>query len=140
YLCREIVPRLRAATTYPVCVEIVGDGASARLRQVAADAGVNLMGALPGLRSTYEKTTAVLIPVRAGGGTRIKILEAFSYGRPVIISRVGAEGIEATGGREILFAETPDEFASECVRLIEETDLSEHVSAHALRLVSERYS
>jgi hypothetical protein len=57
FLCRDVAPRLRMATAQPVHVEIVGGGAPARLRQAAADAGVDLMGALPDLRSTYEKTT-----------------------------------------------------------------------------------
>lgn len=140
FLCREVVPHLRAASAYPIDLLIVGGGASARLREASVDAGVTLMGALPTLSSSYEQATAVLVPIRAGGGTRIKILEAFAYGRPVISSRVGAEGIDAADGREILFAETPEDFATACVRLMEETDLSERLSAHALRLVSERYS
>jgi glycosyltransferase involved in cell wall biosynthesis len=140
FLCREVVPRLRAASAHPIELQILGGGASVRLRQAAVDAGVTLMGAMPSLRSSYERATAVLVPIRAGGGTRIKILEAFSYGRPVVSSRLGAEGIDAADGREILFAETPDDFATACVRLIEETDLSERLSTHALRLAFERYS
>src|SRR5262249_42927225 len=84
YLCGEIVPRLRRRARRPFTVRIVGTGASARLREAAERAGIAMDDAVPDMRPCYARSAAVVVPVRAGGGTRIKILEAWSYRRPVL--------------------------------------------------------
>jgi len=83
---------------------------------------------------------AAIVPVRAGGGTRIKILEAFSYERPVVSTAIGAEGISATAGVDILLGDTAEEFAARCADLIGNPDLACHLAGNAFGLVTRTYS
>ena len=80
------------------------------------------------------------MPLRAGGGTRIKILEAFSQHRPVVSTGIGAEGLDVRQERELLLADTPDDFAAQCLRLIHDTELSASLTGRAARLLDERYT
>jgi glycosyltransferase involved in cell wall biosynthesis len=68
------------------------------------------------LNTLYGKTQIVCCPIRTGGGTRIKIIEAASYGKPVVSTRVGAEGLEFEDGTEILLRDEPHQFADEALR------------------------
>ena len=77
---------------------------------------------------------------RAGAGTRIKILEAFAYRRPVVATRIGAEGLEVEDRRHLLLADSAEEFTEACLRLVNERSLSEQLADAAHRLVSHEYS
>jgi glycosyltransferase involved in cell wall biosynthesis len=140
HLCRDIVPRLRELLRRPFEVEIVGGDASARLREAASASGVRLAGAVPAMDPFYSKADAVLAPIRAGGGTRIKILEAFSYRRPVVTTTAGAEGLDARHERDLLVGDGAGEFAVACARLVEDRELSLRLSENAFRLVEQSYS
>jgi hypothetical protein len=78
-----------------------------------------------------------MVPIRAGGGTRIKILEAFGYGRVVISTTLGAEGIAAKDGREILIADNADDFAQAAWRLVNEAGLAAALIGNGRRTVME---
>ena len=118
----------------------MGDGASERLRRIAGEAGVRLAGRVPAVAACYASAAVVVVPLRAGGGTRIKILEAFAYRRPVVSTSIGAEGLAARDGQEILIADTPAEFAHACVRLIGDRELAEQLSRNAFDLAVRCYS
>src|SRR5262249_56848850 len=79
-------------------------------------------------------------PVGAGGGTRIKLLEAFSYARPVVATTVGAEGIEVTHGAELLLADAPDNFAARCAELMNAPALRRRLAERALAFVTAAHS
>lgn len=140
YLCREIVPLIRQLSPCPVSFEIVGGGASPRLRKIAADTGVSMAGPVPAVAACYESAAAVVVPLRAGGGTRIKILEAFSYQRPVVSTSIGAEGLAVRDGREILIADTAAGFAHACVSLVTNRELRELLSKNAFDVALRSYS
>ena len=140
YLCREIAPLIRTRSATPFALEIAGPGATPKLRQAAAEANAILRGAIPAVDEAYGRAGAVLVPVRAGGGTRIKILEAFSYRRPVVSTPVGAEGIDARNEQEILIADTPEGFAEASARLIADSALRSRLAASAYDLVRRCYS
>lgn len=91
------------------------------------------------IREAYGQADAVVVPLRAGGGTRIKILEAFAHERPVIATRLGAAGLAAEAGRHYLPAETPAEFAAQAARLAEEPGLYDRLVSAAGELVRARY-
>ena len=134
HLCRDIVPRLRQMTSMPFGLDIIGGGASGRLREAAAAADVDLRGAVRDLEPWYEQSSVVVTPIRAGGGTRIKILEAFSRCRPVVSSSLGAEGLDVHDGREIVLADDPDCFSDACQCLMHDRERAHRMvqSAHAL--------
>jgi glycosyltransferase involved in cell wall biosynthesis len=120
-------------------LEIVGGGESHPLQRLT-DAGVRLIGSVADVRPYYERAHCVIAPLRAGGGTRIKILEAFSYGRPVVATAIGVEGIEAIAGEHLLCGDTPAEFAQHCLRVLGDPELSQHLCANALTLLRASYS
>jgi glycosyltransferase involved in cell wall biosynthesis len=120
-------------------VDIVGNGVTDEVRRAAAAAGA-VRGWVRDVRDCYRDPDAVVVPIRAGGGTRIKILEAFSYRRPVVSTSIGAEGIDARDQEEILIADTPERFVQACVRLITEGELRERLTRNAFDLVVRSYS
>ena len=74
-----------------------------------------------------------MVPLRQGGGTRLKVLEALALGTPVISTSKGIEGLNLLPGRDVLIADTPAEFAMQTVRLLESPALREQLSAHGRR-------
>jgi glycosyltransferase involved in cell wall biosynthesis len=140
YFGARVLPLIRQSANCPVEVRVAGHGASTRLRAVAREAGVELVGLVPDLAPTYHAADVVIVPIRAGGGTRIKILEAFAHGRPVVASTLGAEGIDALPEQHLLIADTSDGFADCCLRLSQDESLRERLIANALALVRRAYT
>jgi glycosyltransferase involved in cell wall biosynthesis len=140
YFGSEILPHIRRLTRSDFAVNIVGKGASPRLRRIAVDCGMQMIGEVPDIAPWYQNSTAVVAPVRAGGGTRIKVLEAFSHRRAVISTSIGIEGIDAIDDEHVLIANTPEAFAERCVRLMADRGLRDRLAENAFSLVSHRYS
>lgn len=84
--------------------------------------------------------TAMIVPIRFGGGTRVKIGEAFARRIPVVSTRFGAFGYEVIDGRELLLGDTPSEFANACVRVFREAGLAERLTAQASVLYRRKYA
>jgi glycosyltransferase involved in cell wall biosynthesis len=82
----------------------------------------------------------VVVPLRTGGGTRIKLLEAFAHGVPVVASPVAATGLDVTHCRHLLIAESPDQASAAVERIITEPDLAASLVAAAGRLIRDRYT
>ena len=140
FFCTEILPRVRAAAGQPVRVLIAGSNPSARVRALAREREVLIAGAVPDLARFYRAADAVVVPLRAGGGTRIKVLEAFSYRRPVVSTTVGAQGIEASPGTHLLIGDTPQTFAEQCLRLIRAPGLGKTQAARAFQFVKAHHT
>ena len=140
YFCTRVLPLVRQLASCPVEVTVVGPGVTAHLSDVARNSGVHLAGFVPDLAPAYQAADTVIVPLRAGGGTRIKILEAFAYGCPVVASTLGAEGIDALPEQHLLIADTPESFAECCLRLMQDRLLRERLAANALALVRRAYS
>jgi polysaccharide biosynthesis protein PslH len=98
---------------------IVGRNPPPKVRELASLPAIEVTGTVKDVRPYYREAVASLVPLRVGGGSRLKILEAMAAGVPVISTRLGAEGIEVQDGENILFAETGDEF---CRRVSEICD------------------
>jgi glycosyltransferase involved in cell wall biosynthesis len=135
WFCSAILPLIARDARVPFEVDIVGAGAA----DLAAP-GARLLGAVPDLQPVYDAAHAVVVPLRAGGGTRIKILEAFSYGRPVVATPMGIEGIDAVPDEHALVAESAEAFAAACVRLMSDWELGERLARNATELWACRYS
>jgi glycosyltransferase involved in cell wall biosynthesis len=101
---------------------------------------VEVAGFVEDLRPSLAAAAAVIVPLRLGGGTRLKILEAMAMERPVVSTTVGAEGIEVAGGRELLLADEPERFAAEVRRLLDDPALGSRLGRSARALVAARYS
>jgi len=79
------------------------------------------------------------VPLRIGGGTRLKILEAMALGTPVVSTRKGAEGLDVTDGENILIADTAAGFVDAVLSLLDDSGLRARLAANARRLVETRY-
>jgi glycosyltransferase involved in cell wall biosynthesis len=100
---------------------------------------VTLSGYLDDVRPTVAQSWICVVPLLAGGGTRLKILEAMALGTPVVSTVKGAEGLEVVHGEHALIADTPGDFAAQIVRLMKEPTLREKLVCNARRLVEEKY-
>lgn len=140
FLCTDILPILRQITTQPFRVQIVGAQPDATLKKLDNGGDIEMVGPVPDLAPYYGKAGAAVAPLRAGGGTRIKILEAFSYALPVISTCIGAEGLEVSDQDNILLADTPQAFAMECRKLLEDPILRRQIGEAGHSLFQHRYT
>lgn len=129
-LLEGVLPRVRAMRSAPFELHVIGRGAppwlAARLR---ATRGVVYHGPVPDLTPHYADADAVVAPLRAGGGTRIKLLEAFAWEVPVISTPLGAFGLDVAHERHLVLADDEDALAHACARFIDDpTSASELVS------------
>jgi glycosyltransferase involved in cell wall biosynthesis len=139
YLCQSILPILRAQAPL-TRVRIVGQGASPALLALARHEDIDMVGMMPDVTPEYVRAGIVIVPLRAGSGTRIKILEAFSFRRPVISTSIGAEGLDVEHEKHLLIADTPEEFAGACVRLMKDAGLREKLVENAAAFLAAEHA
>lgn len=100
---------------------------------------ITVTGYVPDLTPYLQASALVTVPVRAGGGMRVRILEAFARGTPVVTTTIGLEGIEAEIGRDVLVADTAEDLAAEVVHLLRDPSLQVCLAQNARRLAEEKY-
>jgi glycosyltransferase involved in cell wall biosynthesis len=140
WFAEKVLPLVRRRAKKRVVVRIVGREHPPLVSALASRPGVDFVGYAPDLLEWYARCRLVVVPIRAGGGTRIKILEAFAMRRPVVATTIGAEGIDARDGEHLLLADDRRAFAASCARLIDDPALGERLTAGAFALVSARYT
>jgi glycosyltransferase involved in cell wall biosynthesis len=138
YFCREILPLVRQEEP-EATFTIVGRSPTPAVRRLAAECAVEVTGRVEDVRPYLAKATVYVVPLRIGGGTRLKIFEAMSAGRAVVSTKIGAEGLPAEDGRHLLLADDPPSFARAVVRLIRDAGAREQIERDARALVTERY-
>jgi sugar transferase (PEP-CTERM/EpsH1 system associated) len=137
YFYREILPLIREMIQ-PVELRIVGADPSPEILKLTAP-GLHVTGRVEDVVPYYQESTVCVVPLRAGGGTRLKILEAMALGRPVVSTSIGCEGLDVIDGEHLLIADTPERFARQTVRLLRDCHLAEYIRANARKLVEARY-
>jgi glycosyltransferase involved in cell wall biosynthesis len=115
----EVLPQLRGQV--PVAVDVVG----APPRKLAGAAEVVLHGRVPSVQPFYERAHAVIVPVLYGSGTRLKVIEAMAYRRPVVATTMGAEGLPIRAGGDYFQADDPQAFAGALRRLARQMELGD---------------
>lgn len=120
---------------------IAGSDPVKAVRALNEVAGVNVTGTVPDLRPYYRDALAAIVPLRDGGGTRLKILEAMAAGVPVISTKMGAEGLDLEPGRDILMAQAdePTEWVAHLKWLAEAPEERAKIVARGMHLVKTRY-
>jgi glycosyltransferase involved in cell wall biosynthesis len=134
-----ILPRIREEIPR-VALTVVGRSPTPRLRAAAAGAGVKVTGTVDDIRPHVAEAAVYVVPLRIGGGTRLKIFEALAMGKAVVATTVGAEGLPLIPGDHFLQADDPAEFARAVVSLLRDPVQRRSLGAAGRRLIEERYS
>jgi polysaccharide biosynthesis protein PslH len=138
HFVQDIWPRIAKANPEARC-KIIGGRPPPSLLALAGPR-VELTGFVPDLRPHLAAAAAVVVPLRLGGGTRLKIVEAMAMGKAIVSTTLGAEGIETVPGRDILIEDQPVAFADAVSRLLAEPGVAAHIGQSARRLAVERYA
>jgi len=121
YFCRQMWPTILAASP-GARFQIVGRNPHPRV-QALKSSSVEVTGTVPSVPEFLRSATVVVVPLRIGGGTRLKIFEAMAMGKAVVSTTIGAEGLDVTPGRDLILADDPERFAAAIIDLIRDSAL-----------------
>ena len=138
FFCRDVLPLIRAEEP-GVRLSIVGRAPTPAVKRLAEDAGVQVTGRVDDVRPYMRDAAVYIVPLRIGGGTRLKIFEAMAMGKAVVSTTVGAEGLPVASGEHVLLADEPRTFCRAVVRLLRDVDRRRQLERAARTLVVERY-
>jgi glycosyltransferase involved in cell wall biosynthesis len=139
YFADAILPHIRREVP-TVSLAVVGRRPSARVKAIAEQAGMLVTGTVDDVRPYMGEASVYVVPLRAGGGTRLKIFEALAMEKAVVSTTVGAEGLALTSGREFVAADDPQAFAREVVSLLNDPARRRTLGQAGRHLVETRYS
>ena len=140
YFCAEILPLVKERVP-DVQLNIIGRSPGPVLERFGAnDPAVNVLGFVDDIREHMGRAAVYVVPLRVGGGTRLKILDAMAMGKAVVSTTVGAEGLELGEGKNIVLADTPGDFADRVVELLENDGLRDSIERNARATAEARYS
>jgi glycosyltransferase involved in cell wall biosynthesis len=137
YFINEIFPRILASRPDMVFY-IVGAGATDELKRLAGPTVV-VTDTVPDVRPYVHDAAVFVVPLRMGGGTRLKVLEGLSMAKAVVSTSVGCEGIDVVHGQHLLVADDPQGFADAVLKLSTDTELAGRLGRHGRTLVEEGY-
>jgi len=132
YFCSQIWPRILAE--FPGAIfQIVGRNPFAKVQRLAS-ASIEVTGTVPSVAEYLEKASVVVVPLRIGGGTRLKIFEAMAMGKAMVSTSIGAEGLAVEGGRDLFLADDAASFADAVILLLRDAALRHRIEQAAVRL------
>ena len=138
WFCDEVFPRIQE--THPTVVfEIIGRGIPESISKRSSN-NINVVGFVDDIRPYMRRATVMVVPLRIGGGMRVKILDSLAMGKAVVATSVGCEGIAVTSGRNIVVADSAAEFAQRTSELLRDSRLRNSIGTAGLRLVESKYS
>jgi polysaccharide biosynthesis protein PslH len=137
YLHREVWPLVERSHPH-ARLKIVGQHPTPEVKTYAGP-HIDVTGKVDDLRPHLASSACTIVPLRIGGGTRLKILESMAMARPVVSTTLGAEGIEARSGKEILLGDNPQTLAAHIGRILDNPALGAELGARGRALVEERY-
>ncbi len=125
YFCSEIWPAIKAEVPR-ARFRIVGRNPDRRVQKWASDSNANsieITGRVPSVVEHLHESSVVIVPLRIGGGTRLKIYEAMATAKAVVSTTIGAEGLDVHHGRDIMLADNPRSFAQAVIMLLRDTEM-----------------
>lgn len=137
FFVHEVFPRVRAALP-GARLRLVGRRGG-ELDDLADTPGVELVGEVPDIGPELRSADAIVVPLRYGGGTRVKVLEAFAYRVPVVSTNVGCEGLDTRAGTHLLVADDPVGLANACISVVQDPALRVALTDAAFALFHERF-
>jgi polysaccharide biosynthesis protein PslH len=139
YFTDKIMPLIKKIIP-EVTLTVVGrDPHPALIKLSKRDSSIVVTGKVGDVRPYMDRAAAYIVPLRIGGGTRLKIYEAMAMEKPIISTTIGAEGLPVRSERDLLLADTPADFASAVVRVLKDEQLASRLSHHAARMVREQF-
>jgi glycosyltransferase involved in cell wall biosynthesis len=136
---RCFAPRLRTRGV-PAHVTWVGRATDAERREFSRVEGLTLTGYVDDIRPYVARAACYIAPLRVGGGTRLKLLDAWAMGKAIVSTTIGAEGLGARHGETMLLADTADAFADAIASVLRDEALRRRIGAAARREAEERFS
>jgi glycosyltransferase involved in cell wall biosynthesis len=138
YFVREILPLLRHARPDLECT-FVGRSPPMDIQRLSDTPGVHITGTVDDVRPYVDRAAVYVAPLRIGGGSRLKILEALAMGRAVVSTTVGAEGLDVIHDHHVLLADDPCAFAASVLQLLDCPERCGRLALEGRRLVEECY-
>lgn len=139
YFCEDILPKL-LKTIPDIQLTVIGKQPDTPVAQeIAKHPNVKLAGLVEDIRPDVDAAAAYIVPLRIGGGTRLKILDALSMSKAIISTSVGCEGLDVEDGKTIVIADTPDAFAQAIVKVLAEPVWADTIGQQGRQLVESRY-
>ena len=139
FLLRDIWPTVRAGDP-SASLRLIGRGAPADRVRYDAEPGVTTLDYVPDIRPPLAEARCCIVPIRIGGGTRLKILDAWAMGRAVVSTSIGCEGLAATDGENILIRDTPDALAGAVLQVLRDPQLRARFERNGRRIATEMYN
>jgi glycosyltransferase involved in cell wall biosynthesis len=137
YFSKEVFPLIQR-TLPDIKLLIVGVNPPPRILQLESES-IHVTGKVKDVLPYYQRSSACVVPLRAAGGTRLKILEAMALGRPVVSTSIGCEGLDVENEKHLLVADRPDRFSEQVIRLLVDRDLYDRIVANARQMVVAHY-
>jgi len=138
YFTQRILPHI-VRQRPDVTFTIVGMGPPKEVVQLAGP-NVQVTGAVPDVRPYAERAEVVVVPLRMGSGTRLKVLDGLAVGKAIVSTSLGCEGIRVTAGENLLIADDPSTFAQAVLRVLHDPSLRERLGQNGRELVQREYS
>lgn len=138
FFCHDVLPLIRAEEP-GVTLSIVGRAPTPTVLRLAQEHHIQVTGRVDDVRPHMREAAVYIVPLRIGGGTRLKIFEAMAMEKAVVSTTVGAEGLEISNGEHVILADEPRHFAQEVVCLLRDRDRRRRLERAARALVVERY-
>jgi glycosyltransferase involved in cell wall biosynthesis len=139
YFTEQIMPRIKRSVPNLTLTVVGRNPYSSLIALSQRDPSVMVTGRVDDVRPYMERAAAYVVPIRIGGGTRLKIYEAMAMAMPIVSTTIGAEGLPVRDERELLLADTPADFAAAVVRLLTEQDFAQAMGSRAAAVVREQF-
>jgi glycosyltransferase involved in cell wall biosynthesis len=139
YYTEQILPIVRRSIPDATLTVVGRNPYSSLLELSRRDPSIVVTGRVEDVRPYMERAAAYVVPLRIGGGTRLKIYEAMAMEKAIVSTTVGAEGLPVTDGRELRIADTPEMFAASVVDLLTNADAARKLGQEAARVVREKF-
>lgn len=137
YFAAQVLPLIRKKIP-EILFYVIGKNPGTAVKKLANDS-VIVTGEVVNVRDFLSRSNVVVVPILTGAGMRIKILEAFAMGKPVVSTTLGAEGIAYLDNVDIMIGDTPADFADKVCFLLENREKAEAMGSHARKLAETRY-
>lgn len=139
YFCEEILPLLQKVIP-GIKLTVIGKHPETDVvREIAQHPNVHLAGQVEDIRPYVDEAAVYIVPLRIGGGTRLKILDALAMSKAIVSTSVGCEGLAVEDGKTILVADTPEEFSNAIVRVLRDPGLANQLGLRGRELVEDSY-